>query len=971
VSRAEPLIDVAAAVADGSPIDWDRVERQSDAGVRVVVRNLGLLERIASIHSSLPVSAFERSLHDSLSAESCDRAADEAQATWGPLTIIERIGRGQYADVYRARDPRLDRPVALKLLRHRDGHDTAGERDAIQEARLLARVRHPNVITVFGAERIDRRAGIWMELVDGRTLEQELQDRGPLAADDIVSIGVALCGAVGAVHAAGLLHRDIKTQNVMHGSDGRIVLSDFGTSHEIAGAGGHIAGTPLYLAPEVLRGRPASAVSDVYSLGVLFYHLATGTFPVCGRSLGDLRDALAANNRVPVRQRRRDLPKRLASVIERATDPVPERRYASVAAMGAAVAAAAARGRRALWSAVAAVALIAAALTVPRWHASTTPTQRLVLVGAFDNATGDPRLEEVVQFAFAQELMQSRGMTVVPAERVDDALRLMKRPRPTPLDARAAREVCLRDGDIPMFATGRIDRLGATYTIRATIARASDGGPVAQASIDVAGIESVLDGVRTIAARIRTAVGDDRLQVEGEARLERVTTASLDALRAYSAGLTLVNERRWPAAELRLSDAVRLDPSFASALIMLAHSRRSLRHPSAEYNALAEQALHLARGLPARERYFIEGSYYEMIGDRASAIAALEALTRDYPNDFWGLNSLAAAYGGVGRFRDEAAVSKRMAALRPNDFIALLENAATLIMNGDGLADAHRIAERASRLERPDGMPGDLYSAWLDLFPAFEAWAEGRVADAAARLDALGAATPMDDRRAFYQGQMNLALGRIQAAERAFQSMSSPTERTAMLAFAALARGDASGARAALAAAAPQITAAAVLGLGSFGRASVICWAMLRTGFVEECRRLGAESPLNVSPWIVGELAAADGDDESALAILQQVRRQQRGIPQMYLALETLAGIFERRGDLEAAAETLRQTEGAQRTVYPQSGPAGFFWLRARAHLLTIERRLGHVERAGAIARELQHRLAVADPDFEIRQAVQ
>ena len=94
-------------------------------------------------------------------------------------------------------------------------------------------------MTVYGAERIDGRAGIWMEFVDGRTLEQELRDRGPLPADDIVAIGVALGGAfvVSAVHAAGLLHRDIKTQNVMRGKDGRIVLSDFGTSHEIARPG--------------------------------------------------------------------------------------------------------------------------------------------------------------------------------------------------------------------------------------------------------------------------------------------------------------------------------------------------------------------------------------------------------------------------------------------------------------------------------------------------------------------------------------------------------------------------------------------------------------------------------------------------------------------------------------------------------------------------------------------------------------
>src|SRR5262249_43766002 len=259
------------------------------------------------------------------------------------------------------------------------------------------------------------RAGIWMEFVEGRTLEEELRDRGPLPADDVAAVGLALAAAVTAVHAAGLLHRDIKTQNVMRGTDGRIVLSDFGASHEAAqpGAGGRIAGTPLYLAPEVIRGESASVVSDIYSLGVLLYHLATGTFPICGRSLADLRDALATNVRVPVRQRRRDLPRRLASVIERATDPVPEKRYESAAAMGAALTAMT-RKRRFLWSAAGVLALIAVGAAL-WWRAGGAPaTPRLVLVAAFDNETGDQRLDDIVQVAFAQELMQSRAVTVVP-----------------------------------------------------------------------------------------------------------------------------------------------------------------------------------------------------------------------------------------------------------------------------------------------------------------------------------------------------------------------------------------------------------------------------------------------------------------------------------------------------------------------------------------------------------------------------
>lgn len=342
MKAAERLIDVAAAVSDGCVVDWGRAESESGEAERHLVGHLRVIEQIASVHAGLPpVAAFERSLHDSLLNETATAAPEPAEtpARWGPLTIVEKIGSGTYADVYRARDPRLDRPVALKLLRHREA-GAALESEAIEEARLLARIHHPNVVTVYGAERIDGRVGIWMEFVDGRTLEQELRDRGPLPADELVAIGSAICRALGAVHGAGLLHRDVKAQNVMRASDGRVLLADFGTGREVTqvGAARELAGTPLYLAPEVLKGDAASVASDVYSLGVLLYHLASGAFPVSGRSLRDLVDAHARGAHVPLDEARPDLPSRVTSAIDRATALDVGQRYESTVALETALA---------------------------------------------------------------------------------------------------------------------------------------------------------------------------------------------------------------------------------------------------------------------------------------------------------------------------------------------------------------------------------------------------------------------------------------------------------------------------------------------------------------------------------------------------------------------------------------------------------------------------------------------------------
>ena len=183
--------------------------------------------------------------------------------------------------MHRAWDPRLDREVALKLLRSDVLDDDGPGSAVIEEGRLLARVRHPNVVTIYGAEPIDGRIGLWMEFVKGRTLEEALRSGRTFTAAEVTRLGVDLCAAVAAVHAAGLVHRDIKAQNVMLDDGGRLVLMDFGAGHEADDPTGKaVAGTPLYLAPEVLSGGAATPRSDVYSIGVVLFRLLTGSYPV-------------------------------------------------------------------------------------------------------------------------------------------------------------------------------------------------------------------------------------------------------------------------------------------------------------------------------------------------------------------------------------------------------------------------------------------------------------------------------------------------------------------------------------------------------------------------------------------------------------------------------------------------------------------------------------------------------------------
>ena len=259
---------------------------------------------------------------------------------WGDLVLIEEVGAGTFGTVYRAYDPTLDQPVAVKLLHRSEMRHEDLVARLLAEGRLLAKARHPNVVTIYGAAEHGGRAGLWMEFIRGLTLEQMLASHGPFSAAEAALIGRDVCQALAAVHHAGLVHRDVKAQNVMRQEGGRFVLMDFGAggSSGREAADGRRVGTPLYMAPEVCDGRRASVQSDIYSTGVLLYHLVTGSYPVTGTSLDTLRRAHRRGSRTPLLDARPDVPREFAQAVERAIDPDPARRYASASQFGDALA---------------------------------------------------------------------------------------------------------------------------------------------------------------------------------------------------------------------------------------------------------------------------------------------------------------------------------------------------------------------------------------------------------------------------------------------------------------------------------------------------------------------------------------------------------------------------------------------------------------------------------------------------------
>jgi len=313
------LADLAASVADGSPVDWQAAEASAPDSDRRIVRHLRLVDSIATLHRSIPSTDID--------AASPATAPDGRR--WGRLVPLEHMDHGASCDVYRAWDSELHRDVALKLL-HQDDLDEGDARTRLMdEARRLARLRHEHVVQVYGAEEHDGRVGLWTELVRGESLDEMVRLRGPLGAREAALVGLDVCAALAAVHSAGLLHRDVKAQNVMREAGGRLVLMDFGTGEELSGTS-RLVGTPLYLAPEIFRGQRASVQSDIYSVGVMLFYLVTGTFPVMAGTMEQLERAHANHERRPLRDLRPDVPEAFVRAIERALNSDPTRRYRSI-----------------------------------------------------------------------------------------------------------------------------------------------------------------------------------------------------------------------------------------------------------------------------------------------------------------------------------------------------------------------------------------------------------------------------------------------------------------------------------------------------------------------------------------------------------------------------------------------------------------------------------------------------------------
>ncbi len=248
--------------------------------------------------------------------------------------ILEELGRGSYGRVYRALDRALGREVALKVQDERAGLSASEWDRFVAEARTLASLDHKNIVRIHSIDEQDGLLRLGLELIDGHTLQDLVNERGPLSGPEAARVGIELCRALAAIHAEGFVHSDLKPANVMRARGGRVVLLDFGFARGVGNRDRISRGTPRTMSPEHFAGLGAiGPASDLYSLGVVLYWLVSGSYPHEATHLDELRVAVLEGRVVPLRDRRPDVPDGVLDVVKRAMAVDPSERYTSAGEM--------------------------------------------------------------------------------------------------------------------------------------------------------------------------------------------------------------------------------------------------------------------------------------------------------------------------------------------------------------------------------------------------------------------------------------------------------------------------------------------------------------------------------------------------------------------------------------------------------------------------------------------------------------
>lgn len=509
--------------------------------------------------------------------------------------ILEKLGEGGMGVVYKAEDLRLKRTVALKFLSKQILANEEEKTRFLREAQAAAALSHPHISTIYESDEVEGQTFIAMEYIEGQTLKEKIGS-GPLKIDEALDIAIQVTEGLKEAHEKGIVHRDIKTANIMVTKKGQAKIMDFGLAKLSEGTKitltATVMGTPAYMSPEQARGDEVDHRTDIWSLGVMLYEMISGQLPFKGKHAQTVLYSILNEEPEPLSGPRTGGPLELERIVEKALEKGKHDRYQYTDEILSDLWKVQkilekpkrkkwekrARAKRKwhtspfAWTPVAIlIGIIAGILLFSPKKSISFEERDWVLIADFENTTGNEVFSGALEEALERDISQSKYVNVIPPERKFDTLRLMKKSLETQITEEVAREVALRDGEIRAVLGGSIRQIGGTFAITIKVINPQSGRTVASFVEEAKEIDDILDTIRRLANQVRRKLGESLSEIEPlESQIprewyEKVTTSHLEALKLYRLAFAYANQFNWEKALPFAQQAIEKDPGFAMA----------------------------------------------------------------------------------------------------------------------------------------------------------------------------------------------------------------------------------------------------------------------------------------------------------------------------------------------------------------------------------------------------------------------
>jgi len=646
----------------------------------------------------------------------------------GRFEVIEELGKGGMGKVYKVLDKEVNEKIALKLLKPEIATDEKTIERFRNELKFARKIGHPNVCRMYDLNREGDTHYITMELVSGEDLKSTITRIGQFPVGKAISIAKQVCDGLAEAHRLGVVHRDLKPQNIMLDKEGNARIMDFGIARSLKAKGitgaGVMIGTPEYMSPEQVEVKDVDQRSDIYSLGVILYEMVTGRLPFEGET--SIAIAMKHKSEAPQDPGKLNtqIPDELSRVILKCLEKDRERRYQSGGEVrseleaiekGMPTTERVVPRRKPITSkeitvtfsikklfvpALAVLAIVVAVVIILQFLPQKEIVKTSVAVISFENQTGEKSydyLQKAIPNLLITSLEQSKYLSVTTWERMHDLLKQIGKEDTETIESELGFELCRMEG-VDAIVTGSFVKAGDVFATDVKVLDVKTKNLLKSAQSKGEGVGSILDKqIGELSKEISRGVGLSEQKIEpAQLRIADMTTSSMEAYKYFLQGREEYEKFYYDDARKSLEKAVELDSEFAFAYRYLARALGVLGM-SKERNAANEKAKALAQKASEKERLYIEASYaggdkqlsilqemaekypkekrvhYDLASYYASnemfdkAIEEYEKALDLDPNYGYALNSFAYMYSDMGEYEKSIEYFKRYASVNPND----------------------------------------------------------------------------------------------------------------------------------------------------------------------------------------------------------------------------------------------------------------------------------------------------------------